>query len=97
MKMISRSLGVAAVTGILLAVTAPAHAADVLDLVNLKRVPVSVLSSGNTSADDINVVSIKPKDVGPWAGGVVREASRPYEEDVVEALLASLIGHDYEE
>ncbi|MFD0386298.1 hypothetical protein ACFQ2B_39480 [Streptomyces stramineus] len=95
--MISRSLGLAAATGILLAVTAPAHAADVLDLVNAKRIPVSVLSSGNTSADNINVVSVQPNSIGPWVNSVVEDGPRPYEEDVVEALLATLIGHDYEE
>lgn len=97
--MISRVFAVTAVGGALLAATAPAHATDVLNLVNAKRIPVSVLSEGNTSADNIQVSSVEQDGVGSWVGadGVVREASRPYEEDAVEALLATLIGHDYEE
>ncbi|WP_374777054.1 hypothetical protein OG756_34110 [Streptomyces sp. NBC_01310] len=99
MKITSRILAVAAASGALLAATAPAHATDVLDVVNAKRIPVSVLSSGNTSADNIQVTNVEQEGVGSWIGadGVVREASRPYEEDAVEALLATLIGHDYEE
>ncbi|MCX4902757.1 hypothetical protein [Streptomyces sp. NBC_00878] len=57
MKITSRILTVAAASGALLAVTAPAHATDILNLVNVKRVPVSVLSEGNTSADNIQVTS----------------------------------------
>ncbi|MER5775447.1 hypothetical protein ABT144_14335 [Streptomyces sp. NPDC002039] len=100
MKITSRVLAVAAASGALVAATAPAHAdTDVLNLVNAKRIPVSVLSSGNTSADNIQGTNVELEGVGSWVGadGVVREASRPYEEDVVEALLATLIGHDYEE
>jgi hypothetical protein len=89
MTIFSRIFAVAAASAALLTVTAPAHATDVLNLVNAKRVPVSVLSEGNTSADNV----IIEQDAGSWAG----PASRPYEEDAAEALLASLIGHDYEE
>jgi hypothetical protein len=49
MKISSSILTVAAAGGALFAATAPAHATDVLNLVNAKRIPVSVLSSGNTS------------------------------------------------
>ncbi|MFE9368061.1 hypothetical protein ACFYNN_36035 [Streptomyces sp. NPDC006978] len=60
MKITFRILAVAAVSGALLAATAPAYAdTDVLDLVNVKRVPVSVLSEGNTSADNIQITSVE--------------------------------------
>ncbi|MFD6875702.1 MULTISPECIES: hypothetical protein [unclassified Streptomyces] len=59
MKITSGILAVAAASGALLAATAPAHANDVLNLVNVKRVPVSVLSEGNTSADNIQITSVE--------------------------------------
>jgi hypothetical protein len=59
MKITSRILAVAAMSGALLAATAPAHATDVLNLVNAKRIPVSVLSEGNTSADNIEVAGVQ--------------------------------------
>jgi hypothetical protein len=59
MKITSRILTVAAASGALLAATAPAHATDVLNLVNAKRIPVSVLSEGNTSADNIQITNVE--------------------------------------
>ncbi|MEU9210658.1 hypothetical protein AB0D27_22565 [Streptomyces sp. NPDC048415] len=59
MKITSCTLAVAAASGALLAATAPAHATDVLNLVNAKRIPVSVLSEGDTSADNIQVTSVE--------------------------------------
>ncbi|MFF3861432.1 hypothetical protein [Streptomyces sp. NPDC002209] len=50
---------------------------DVLNLVNAKCIAVSVLSSGNTSADNIRVANTEQDGVGSWAGavGVVREGA----------------------
>ncbi|MFF0163688.1 hypothetical protein ACFYRY_40145 [Streptomyces sp. NPDC005263] len=59
MKITSRILTVTAVGGALLAVTGPAHATDILNLVNAKRVPVSVLSEGNTRAHNVQVTSVQ--------------------------------------
>ncbi|MBN3928677.1 hypothetical protein IQ279_03285 [Streptomyces verrucosisporus] len=59
MKITSRILAVAAASGALLATTASAHAADVLNIFNTKRLPVSVPSSGNTTADSISIADIK--------------------------------------
>ncbi|MFH9246689.1 hypothetical protein ACH4LK_14810 [Streptomyces lydicus] len=59
MTITSRILAVAAMSGALLAASAPAHATDILNLVNVKRVPVSVLSEGNASADNIQVTSFQ--------------------------------------
>ncbi|MEV5593777.1 hypothetical protein [Streptomyces sp. NPDC052496] len=59
MKITSCILAGAAASGALLAATAPAHATDVLNLVNAKRIPVSVVSAGNTSADNVQITSIK--------------------------------------
>lgn len=64
MKITSRILAAAAVSGAVLAAAAPAHATDVLDLVNVKRVPVSVLTEGNTSADNIQITSVDQTGVG---------------------------------
>ncbi|MDX3533986.1 hypothetical protein PV721_06320 [Streptomyces sp. MB09-01] len=65
MKITSRILAVAAVSGAVLAATAPAHAdTDVLNLVNAKRVPVSVLSEGNTSADNIQITNVDQTGTG---------------------------------
>ncbi|MFJ9822023.1 hypothetical protein ACIRU3_43675 [Streptomyces sp. NPDC101151] len=61
MKITSRILAVAAACGALLAATATARAAngaDVLNLVNAKRVPVSVLSEGNIGADNIQITDV---------------------------------------
>ncbi|MEU3855717.1 hypothetical protein [Streptomyces sp. NPDC029554] len=58
MKITSRILTIAAAGGTLLAATAPAHATDVLDLVNSKRIPVSVLSTGEASADNIQISNL---------------------------------------
>ncbi len=100
MKITFGILAVAAASGALLTATAPAHAdTDVLNLVNAKRIPVSVLSEGHTSADNIQVTSVAQDGVGSEVGadGVVREASHPYEEDVAESLLTTLMGNDHEE
>lgn len=60
----------AAVSGVLLAATAPAYAdTDVLDLANVKRVPVSVLAEGNTSADNIHITSVEQTGLGSDEGG----------------------------
>ncbi|MGW7435314.1 hypothetical protein [Streptomyces sp. NPDC054849] len=64
MKITSRILAVAALSGALLAATAPAYADDILNLVSAKRVPVSVLSGGNTSADNIQVTSLEQIGLG---------------------------------
>ncbi|MEU9191491.1 hypothetical protein AB0D14_44930 [Streptomyces sp. NPDC048484] len=69
MKITSRILAVAAVCGALLAATAPAHATDVLNLVNAKRIPVSVLSEGNTSADNIQITPSIQQDLDLIDGG----------------------------
>ncbi|MGK5640716.1 hypothetical protein ACSNOK_20725 [Streptomyces sp. URMC 126] len=104
MKTTSRVLGTAALCGALLTATAPAYAADgpdVLDLVNVKRVPVSVLSQATTAADNILVSGIAGDraDEGrrdAKGKGVAGEAKRPYEASVVESLLGLLSGPDYE-
>jgi hypothetical protein len=64
MNTTSRILVVAATSGALLAVTAPAHATDALNLVNAKRVPVSVLNGTNTSADNIQITGIEQGEDG---------------------------------
>lgn len=59
---VRRTLATLALMGAALAVSSTAHAdtgADILNVVNAKRVPVSVLSGGNTSADDIQVDSVE--------------------------------------
>ncbi|MFI7235665.1 hypothetical protein [Streptomyces cyaneofuscatus] len=96
MRITSGIITMAAASGALLAATAPAHATDVLNLVNAKRIPVSALSSSNTSADNIQVTNVE-QEGADFTDGEVRDANRPYEEDAVEALLATLIGHDLEE
>ncbi|MFF9089872.1 hypothetical protein ACF1BE_26310 [Streptomyces sp. NPDC014991] len=46
-------------SGALLAATAPAYAdTDILDLIDAKRVPVSALSEGNTSANNTEVAGV---------------------------------------
>ncbi|MEV4739806.1 hypothetical protein [Streptomyces sp. NPDC049555] len=57
--MISRTLVVASLSGALLAATAPAYAGDVLNLVNVKYFPVSVLSPGNNSADKVQIANVE--------------------------------------
>ncbi|MEJ8667516.1 hypothetical protein WKI71_00055 [Streptomyces sp. MS1.AVA.1] len=63
MKITSCILTVAAASCALLAATAPAHATDVLNLVNAKRIPLSVLSEGNTSADNIQITNVEQSGV----------------------------------
>ncbi|CAL9327603.1 hypothetical protein SUDANB108_00004 [Streptomyces sp. enrichment culture] len=58
MKITSRILTVAAASGTLLAATAPAHATDVLNLVNSKRIPVAALTTVETSADNIQISNV---------------------------------------
>ncbi|MFJ8405798.1 hypothetical protein ACIQ9K_35740 [Streptomyces microflavus] len=96
MKITSGIITLAAASGALMAATAPAHATDVPNLVNAKRIPVSALSEGNTSADNIQPANAEEEGAGS-TDGEVREESRPYKEGTVEALLDSLIGPDSQE
>ncbi len=68
MKITSGILAVAAASGALLAATAPAHATDVLNPVNAKRIPVSILSEGSTSADNIQITGVDQTGVGSDGG-----------------------------
>ncbi|MEV5241939.1 hypothetical protein AB0K89_22955 [Streptomyces cinnamoneus] len=63
MNITSRILAVAAASGALLAATGSAHAADGLNLVNVKRVPGAVASAIDTSANNV-VTSIDHAGVG---------------------------------
>ena len=60
---------------------------------------LSVTAHAEPASTTANAVAAARGD-GGLPGGVVEAvvgALHPYEEDAVEALLASLIGHDYEE
>lgn len=76
MKNTKRAFTILGLAGAALTLSGTAHATDVLNLVNVKRVPVSVLSSGAATADNIPIV-----------GGPVSAAAR-----AVDLELGSLLG-----
>ncbi|MEV7401995.1 hypothetical protein AB0N93_16620 [Streptomyces sp. NPDC091267] len=64
---VRRTLATLVLVGAALAVSSTAHAdtgVDILNVVNAKRIPVSALSSGSTSADNIQVDSVEQIDDG---------------------------------